>query len=525
MITGANFIGSTESKEGNQFLIAYNPADQTTFPEQFHVAGKEEIEAATQLSADAFTRLKSIDAPLRARFLETIADEIMALGDELVKRACEESGLPEGRIVGERGRTCNQLKAFATFINEGSWVNATIDTAQPDRAPVPKPDLRKMQAPIGPVVVFGASNFPLAFSTAGGDTASALAAGNPVIVKGHESHLGTNELISRAILKAARDCNLPEGVFSMLNGGPEVGQALVKDPNVKAVGFTGSLNAGKALTKTANERLTPIPVYAEMGSTNPIVLLPERLSENSQTLAEQIASSVTLGVGQFCTNPGLLIAMKSKDLEDFSTHLSNALQKATPGVMLNAGISKHYRQNRAAKVSNEGVTATFEVGTEVDNLARPLLAKVSSSDFMFKPHLHEEVFGPFTLLVECENELDLLGVISVLEGQLTGTVMATESDLRNHQFIVENLKDRVGRILFNGVPTGVEVCSAMHHGGPFPATSDAKFTSVGTDAIYRFTRPICYQNWPQAGLPEALKDENPLGIWRLIDGERTRAGS
>ena len=522
MITGSNFIGSMPSKGGNDVLISYNPLNGSEFSEPFSIATEEEIDQAVAKAADAFQSMGDISPTQRADFLDAIAAEIEALGDELVNRACGESGLPEGRIQGERGRTCGQLRLFASLIREGSWVDATIDTALPDRAPIPKPDIRKMLVPIGPVVVFGASNFPLAFSTAGGDTASALAAGNPVIVKGHESHLGTNELVSRAILTAATKTGMPEGIFSMVNGGIPVGQKLVKHPEVKAVGFTGSLRGGKALFDLANQREEPIPVYAEMGSVNPSFLLPEKLAEDPEGLGKTFAGSITLGVGQFCTNPGLLVGLASADLDTFVGSLAEGLEAAVPGTMLNEKIAKSYYEHRDALLGEKGIKVHGNTDKAGTNQGRGLTASISAKDFCANPKVHEEVFGPFSLVVICENDSEMEQVASALKGQLTGTLAATTGDLKKHDKLVKILTQRVGRILFNGVPTGVEVCPSMHHGGPYPATTDAKFTSVGTAAILRFVRPVAYQNWPDALLPTELQNANPAGIWRTVNGEKSK---
>lgn len=521
MITGSNYIGQKPSAKGTNHLKAFNPSDNSLFPEEFKEATSEEIDEAVQLASKAAKQLKNFSSAFIADFLDAIAEEILNLGDHLVQRASQESGLPEGRITGERGRTCGQLNAFARLLREGSWVDAIIDTAQPDRAPIPKPDLRKMLIPIGPVVVFGASNFPLAFSTAGGDTASALAAGNPVIVKGHESHLGTNELVSQAILKAAQRTGMPDGIFSMVNGGIDVGQQLVKYPAVKAVGFTGSLRGGRALFDAVNQRPEPIPVYAEMGSVNPVLILPEKLQSDPKGMAQAIASSVTLGVGQFCTNPGLLFGIKSDELETFKTELEKTLAETPSATMLNAKIAATY--DRQAKEVISSLNSSDPGDTPENNQARALTASVSGEDFLKNPQLAEEVFGPFTLLAECDSPEQMQQAIENLHGQLTGTVQGTANDLEEFKEVVNSLREKVGRILFGGVPTGVEVCHAMHHGGPYPASTDAKFTSVGSDAIYRFVRPVSYQNWPQEHLPDALKNENPLNIWRTVDGEKSKA--
>ena len=441
----------------------------------------------------------------------------------MVERACAETGLPAVRIQGERGRTVNQLKLFAEVVREGSWVEATIDTPQPHREPAPKPDVRKMLVPMGPVVVFAASNFPLAFSTAGGDTASALAGGNPVIVKAHSGHPGTSELVANAILKAAEKTGMPAGVFSLLHGpGSTVGQTLVKHPTTRAVGFTGSEKAGRTLFNIAAEREIPIPVFAEMGSINPVVLLPQALQQRAEELGQQLAQSVTLGVGQFCTNPGLMIAVESADLDRFTTSLSENIQKALPGVMLNKNICNSYQLSRFTALEQQGIEVMAVANAEAGfGQGTPTVAKIDAEHFLSNPMLTHEVFGPFSLLVNCKTNEEMQAVISSLKGQLTATVMAEEAELNDYQNTLELLNERSGRVIINGVPTGVEVCHAMHHGGPFPAATDSRFTSVGTAAIKRFVRPLCFQNWPDEALPEALQNNNPQSIWRTVDGTFT----
>jgi 2,5-dioxopentanoate dehydrogenase len=443
----------------------------------------------------------------------------MKLGDSLINRAMDETGLPSGRLQGERGRTVNQLKMFADLLRDGSWVDARIDTAQPDRTPIPKSDIRYMNFSIGPVVVFGASNFPLAFSTAGGDTASALAAGCPVIVKAHESHPGTNELVSRAILKAAKNTGMPDGVFSSLNGGPEIGKKLVQHPRVKAIGFTGSFKGGKSIYDLAQQRDEPIPVYAEMGSVNPVFLLSEKLKESAEELAVQYAGSVTLGVGQFCTNPGLLIGVESDHLNHFRKKLADELGKIEPECMLNPGIARNYKEIREQFLSHKDVEVYTKPGSEPDTFGGPALAAVEADAFINDPNLHEEVFGPFTLIVTCKSKEELSKVAKKLEGQLTISFLGTDTELPEYASLVSIAREKAGRIIFNGVPTGVEVCPSMQHGGPFPATTDSKFTSVGTAAIKRFVRPVAFQDCPETLLPDELKTDNPLGIYRLVDSE------
>ncbi|EAY24453.1 aldehyde dehydrogenase (NADP(+)) [Microscilla marina] len=520
-IQGKNFIGNTRSDEGQKQQQAFNPANNEVLTGAFSTATNSELEQTMQLASEAFQQLKKYSGAQKGAFLRAIAEEIEALGDTLVQRACIESGLPEGRIIGERGRTMNQLRAFAQLVEEGSWVDARIDTAQPERQPIPKVDLRKQLVAIGPVVVFGASNFPLAFSVAGGDTASALAAGNPVIVKAHSAHLGTSELVATAVIKAAERCDMPNGTFSMLYGsGHSVGQALVKHPVTQAVGFTGSGFGGKALYQLAQQRPQPIPVFAEMGSVNPVVLLPQALRNRGAQIAQQYAGSITLGAGQFCTNPGLLLGVASDELIAFETALGEAVQAIAPATMLTQGIAKAFDEGaeQALKQTEVQIVAQADQSSQ-PNQGRAVVAKVSGADFLKNPALHEEVFGPYSLLVVCANREELAQAIQSLEGQLTATVMGEDEELLECKEIIAGLQDRVGRLIYNGVPTGVEVCPSQHHGGPFPSTTDSRFTSVGTDAIKRFARPVAFQNCPQALLPQELQDENPLNIWRLTDGK------
>ncbi|MEX0647799.1 MAG: aldehyde dehydrogenase (NADP(+)) [Balneolaceae bacterium] len=518
MIEGTNLIGVSGSKESDEFLQAYDPSENRTLPEKFYIASEEEVDRALEKAKDAFKTYSRISGKKKADFLDAIAEEILALGDTLIKRASAESGLPNGRFEGERGRTVNQIRMFAELLREGSWVDARIDTAKPDRKPIPKADIRNMLFPMGPVVVFGASNFPLAFSTAGGDTASALAAGCPVVVKAHESHPGTNELVSRAILKAAEKTGMPDGVFSSLNGKAETGQKLVQHPYTKAIGFTGSLKGGSAIYRAAAEREEPIPVYAEMGSINPVFLLNEKLQTSAEELAETYSQSVTLGKGQFCTKPGLIIGQKGEALDRFSKTLAEKLTEYSPGCMLNPGIMENYRGRREEIISQEGVHTLKAADDESSLNGASALASVDATAFLKNKKLSEEVFGPFTLIVECENESQILEVATKLEGQLTVTLMGNNDELKKQEELVHICHEKAGRIIFNGVPTGVEVCHSMQHGGPWPATSDSKFTSVGTGAIRRFVRPVAYQDFPEELLPDELKPGNPLNIFRIVDG-------
>ena len=522
---GRNLIGFKLSGIAKKLMQSFDAATLEILDGVFHIAEPGEIEEAMRQATAAFQEYKEVSGKDKAKFLNAIADEILALDDTLIQRAMLESGLPENRLKGERGRTVNQLRLFANLVEEGSWVEATIDRANPDRKPGAKPDIRKMLMPIGPTVVFTASNFPLAFSTAGGDTASALAGGNPVIIKAHEAHLGTNTLVALAIRKAAQKTGMPNGVFSSLNGtGPELGQTLAKHPLCKAVAFTGSYQAGKALFDACAKRAIPIPVFAEMGSINPVVLLEGKMKNDGASLAAQIANSITLGVGQFCTNPGLLIAKESAALTEFKTALVKAIEQTPPSTMLNEKVCNNYKKMREKTlgentVSLEGVTKIE--GKDMEGLAT--IASVAAKDLIANPNLREEIFGPFSLIVVCTSDREMLDVIHHLEGQLTATIMGELEELKDKQDLIKALQDRVGRLIFNNVPTGVEVCNAMHHGGPFPATTDGRSTSVGTGAIRRFTRPIALQNWPQDLLPTALQDENTLGIWRMIDGEYTKS--
>ena len=524
MLAGHNLIGFEKKASGEKKLFSFSTVLKNNLPGEFSVATEQEINDAISKATSAFEIYKRTSFEERAKFLDTIADEIMQL-DELTQRAHLESGLPEARITGERGRTVGQLKLFASLLREGSYVEAIIDTALPDRQPLPRSDLRRMMHPIGPVAVFAASNFPLAFSTAGGDTASALAAGCPVIVKAHSSHLGTNELIATAIINAAQKCNMPDGVFSSLIGeGSQLGQQLVKHPQIKAVGFTGSYRAGMSLLKAAiNEREEPIPVYAEMSSINPLLILPNKMKDDVDAVVSQVSGSITLGVGQFCTNPGLLFVVKDDHTEAFIQKLAQSLQQVLPATMLNQTICSAYHKERRQLVSHKGVDAVW-IGedTNAEYKGSASLAQTTATNFIQNHNLQNEVFGPSSLVVVCKDEKELQSALHSLHGQLTGTIIGTSDDFQKFQNCIDILISKVGRVIYNGVPTGVEVCHAMMHGGPFPATTFAHFTSVGTEAIKRFLRPVCYQDCPQEFLPGALKDENPLQIMRKVDGEFTR---
>ncbi|MCY7422656.1 MAG: aldehyde dehydrogenase (NADP(+)) [Chitinophagaceae bacterium] len=511
-IHGKNIIGNHLSALGTSTIASYNVLTNTVGDNTFYEATEEEINQAVVLATNAFKLYKNCSGKQRAAFLQAIAVEIEAAGDELIETACKETGLQVARITGERGRTVGQLRLFASFIEKGDWVNAIIDPALPDRTPLPRPDLRQMQVPIGPVAVFGASNFPLAFSVAGGDTASALAAGCPVVFKGHPAHPATCELVATAIIAAAKKTNMPNGVFSLVQGKSiEVGQALVAHHGISAIGFTGSFAGGKSIYDTAVRRPQPIPVYAEMSSINPVVFLPGVISEKAETLSQNFAGSITLGSGQFCTNPGIFLLLKNEGSEKFIQLLSDALSAIAPAPMLTPAIQRNYIQGIQKQRVQEGAKAVTHFD---DQQSLPHLLVTSVTTVLQQPILLEEVFGPSSIAIFADDMPELLLFCDALHGQLTATIHGTATELLQARPLLDVLQTKVGRLLINGFPTGVEVAHAMVHGGPYPATTASRSTSVGTQAIYRFTRPVCYQNFPDALLPEALQQSNPLNIHR-----------
>jgi 2,5-dioxopentanoate dehydrogenase len=519
-ITGEMLIGATATRGADATLRAFDPARNTELDPAFGGGGAKEVARACELADAAFDAYRQAPFETRAQFLEAIADNIIALGDTLIERAHAESALPKARLEGERARTVGQLRLFASLVREGRWLAATLDSAQPDRKPLPRSDLRLQKIPLGPVAVFGASNFPLAFSVAGGDTASALAAGCPVIVKSHPAHLGTSELVGRAVQKAVADSGLPEGVFSLIVGeGNAIGEALVAHPAIAAVGFTGSRRGGLALVDIAAKRAVPIPVYAEMSSVNPVFALPGALAKKGDTLAAAYIDSVALGVGQFCTNPGLVFALADSDLEDFIDHATAAIGKKESQSMLTAGIAKAYASGIEARDASGAQQLATGVKGKAASGALPVLYRVTAEQFLATPQLAEEIFGPTSVIVTCRDEDEMIATARKLEGQLTATLLMESDDTELARRLLPVLERKVGRILANGFPTGVEVSYAMVHGGPFPATSDSRSTSVGAMAIERFLRPVCYQDLPATLLPEALADDNPLSLWRLRDGE------
>ena len=475
-----------------------------------------EIDQIMQASWSAFLEFRKTTPRQRADLMRSIAAEIEALGDPLIHTVMEETNLPEARVRNERGRTMFQLTSYAAACEAGHWLEARIDTAVPEKG---DPDIRKVQVPLGPVVVFGASNFPFAYSTAGGDTATALAAGCPVVVKAHPAHPKTSDLVAGAISKAVEKAGLPKAVFAHVHGASfETGKALVTHPLTRGVGFTGSYAGGKALFDWANQRPVPIPVFAEMGSINPIFLLPEKLRQSAKETATTCAGSITLGVGQFCTNPGLIIGIDGPDLQEFITELGATIAKAAPAKMLHAGIAKAFVEKRSAALTQPEVETIAVAGTPAqEGQGTPTIASATAQAFFNNPLLHQEVFGPYSIVIRCKDAAEMFTVASHLEGQLTASLMATEKDLADAANLVDAVQDICGRLILNSVPTGVRVALSMQHGGPFPATTDSRFTSVGADGIKRWVRPLAFQNCVDSLLPDALKNDNPLGIWRTVN--------
>jgi NADP-dependent aldehyde dehydrogenase len=521
-LTGHMLIGQHTVAGNREAIRGINAATNAVLEPAYAGGSAEHVEQACALAWAAFDAYRETPLNVRAEFLESIAEEIEALGDELIDRAMAETGLPRPRLLGERGRTCQQLTMFARTVRAGEWLDVRVDNAQPDRQPMPRSDLRQRQIALGPVAVFGASNFPLAFSVAGGDTASALAAGCPVIVKAHSAHPGTSELVGRAVAQAVKTCGLPEGVFSLLYGsGREVGIALVSDPRIKAVGFTGSRSGGLALMQAAQARPEPIPVYAEMSSINPVLLFPAALQNRTQALAEGFVASLTLGAGQFCTNPGLVIALKSAALDSFIAATAQRIERSPAQTMLTPGIFRAYASAVNALDENPRATvAAIGQAGSAPNQGQAHVFVSDAVDFLADHNLQSEAFGAASLIVQCASVEEMRQVTEHLEGQLTATLHLDDEDVEQARALLPTLERKAGRLLVNGWPTGVEVCDAMVHGGPFPATSDSRTTSVGTAAILRFLRPVCYQDFPDSLLPTALKQANPLHLSRLLDGHR-----
>jgi len=524
---GLSFLGAARGSRIGATFQAVNPQTGQPIPPVYCSAVPAEVESAVEFAREAFASYSQTSGAEKAAFLRLAANGFDTHRDVLAERAHLETSLPIPRLQGEVVRTANQLRLFAGVVEEGSWVQARIDPALPDRKPLPRPDLRSMLRALGPVAVFGASNFPLAFSVAGGDTASALAAGCPVIVKAHSAHPGTSELAAHILARAVQESGLHPGVFSLLfDSGNEVGASLVKHPRIRAVAFTGSLRGGRALMNLAAARPDPIPCFTEMSSGNPVFILPGALSKGPAELAANLFASFTLGAGQFCTKPGIVMLPRAEGAGEFQDELQRLVEAAQPYTLLTAGIAREYERASRERAGQVGLTAQ---GSEAEASARfaagARLFTATSEEFLYQPGrapgelaLDEEIFGPNTLIVTTD-ETDMRLIAQGLDGHLTATLLGTEEDLVQHQDLVRILEQKAGRLIFNGFPTGVEVTHAMVHGGPYPATSDPRFTSVGSLAIYRFARPVCFQNFPQTLLPDELKDANPLGIARLRDGK------
>jgi 2,5-dioxopentanoate dehydrogenase len=519
-LTGLSFIGSERGNREGQTFHAQNPQIGTSLEPAFYSDEPETVDEAVRLAAEAFSTYSQTSGKVRAAFLRRAADGFEAHRQELADRAHLETALPMPRLLGEVGRTANQLRMFASVIEEGSWVQARIDPALPDRQPLPRPDIRSMLRPLGPVAVFGASNFPLAFSVAGGDTASALAAGCPVVVKAHPAHPGTSELAAQIMAEAVGGEGLHQGVFSMLfDSGIEVGTALVKHPLICAVAFTGSLRAGRALMDIATARPNPIPCFTEMSSGNPVFILPSALRKGAAPLAQNLFGSFTLGAGQFCTKPGIVLVPVAPESQAFFDELKLLVEKSPPFTLLTAGIAREYQRGTNARAGQIPLAAESKNTSELQQAGKAKLFTVCVDQLIGQPELAEEIFGPDTLLVNCDSTQDYLRAAAALDGHLTATILGDDKDLAANRELIQILERKVGRLIFNGFPTGVEVTHAMVHGGPYPSTSDPRFTSVGSLAIYRFARPVCFQGFPQQMLPSELQDANPLGIARLRDGK------
>src|SRR5579863_699471 len=529
-LSGRSLIGFRDGSGTEKPLYASNPVTGESLQPGFIPATTEEVDLAARLAADAFEIYRKTMGRERAAFLRKIASNIESVAEEIIERAGQETALPRARLQTETARTCAQLRLFAQVAEEGSWVNARIDRADPERKPLPKPDIRSILRPLGPVVVFGASNFPLAFSVAGGYTAKKLAAGNTVIVKAHAAHPGTSELVGHAVRQSVRECGLPEGVFTLLFGsGSQIGTALMKHPLVKAGGFTGSRSAGRILMDVAAARPEPIPFYAEMSSTNPVFILPGALRERGENIAAGLHTSFTMGGGQFCTKPGMVFLPHGNEAAAFTDKLRLLVAASAPFHLLTKSIHSSYDSALAARKADGGVTLVAEApklaeqpGFAVNSALFETDAETFLGSGFLGSHLDAEIFGPTTLLVRHSNRGQILKIARGLEGHLTATIHGTEQDLHDFADLIAILEGKVGRLVFNGFPTGVEVCHAMVHGGPYPSTSDGRSTSVGTRAIFRFTRPVCYQGFPDEALPEELREANPLRIWRMVDGQMTR---
>jgi len=526
MFTGHHLIAGREASADHSPFKALNPTTNQPLEPFFGEGTAELADEALQAADGAFDSLRMASAETRAALLDTLADEILALGDALLERAHQETALPLARLTGERGRAIGQCRMFAALLREGSWAQMSLDLPQPERVPAPKPDVRRVLLPVGPVVVFGASNFPFAIGVVGTDTVCALAAGCPVVVKAHPAHPGTCEMLSRAVFNALRHTGLPDASFSMIQGrGYEIGVELVKHPLTQAVAFTGSLKGGRALMDVAAARPQPIPFYGEMGSINPVFILPGALKDHAAKLAEAYVGSVTMGVGQFCTNPAIVLGLKSAELNTFVRSAGEQAQKVAPQTMLHRGICETYEAGTAVWSTIGGLELAGESSVSANNEATQVACRIFSTTIDVleaNEELKREVFGPCSIITECDSAAAMLRFVHSLEGQLTAAVHGTPDDLREHAALIRALERRVGRIIFNAFGTGIEPCPSMHHGGPYPAASHSFFTSIGTGSIYRFVRPVCYQGFPDDCLPVALQNANSAGAMRLVDGVMTR---
>ncbi len=523
---GHHFIAGQSIAADGATFHAINPSTSQPLEPAFGEATAAQVDTALNAADDAFDALRAAGPDARAKFLDLLADKVIGLGDALLERAFAETALPMARLTGERGRAIGQFKLFANLIREGSWAEARIDHAIPDRQPLPKPDVRRVMQPIGPVVVFGASNFPFAIGVVGTDTICALAAGCPVVVKGHPAHPGTCEMLAGAVYAALAEAGLPAGAFNLVHGkGNEMGAALVRHPLTTAVAFTGSLKGGRALQDIANNRPVPIPFYGEMGSVNPVFVLPGALKTRAVPMAEAYIGSVNMGVGQFCTNPALVLGVAGAELDAFVQAAADAAAKVAPSTMLHPGIRTAYVDGNAGIAKTPGVNVAGKSSAAASSEATQAECVIYSTDLPTleaNDHLRHEVFGPCSIVTKCATKADLLRFAKTLDGQLTAAIHGTPEDLREHADLVRILERKVGRIIFNGFGTGIEVCPSMHHGGPYPAASHSFFTSIGTASIYRFVRPVCYQGFPDDCLPEALQAKNARGSFRLVDGEFTK---
>ena len=526
-LTGNHLIAGHEIQPDGKLFRAANPATSAELDPPYGEADAKVADAALKEADAAFDALRLAPVETRAQFLDTLAEEILGLGDALLERAHQETGLPMARLTGERGRTMNQCKMFATLIREGSWAEASIDTAIPDRQPLPKPDIRRVMQPLGPVVVFGASNFPFAIGVVGTDTVCALAAGCPVVVKGHPAHPGTCEMLSRAVYSALKKTGLPAGCFSVVYGvGTDIGVELVKHPITRAVGFTGSLRGGRALFDVACARPEPIPFYGEMGSVNPVFLLPGALKERAEKIAEGYIQSVTMGVGQFCTNPAVVLGLDTPELNTFLDSAAEHAKAVAPQSMLHRGICETYNAGTAVWKTIKGLESVGESSAEPETNATQAACRIFSTTLDVleaNEELQREVFGPCSIVTKCDSLDELLRFANNLEGQLTATIQGTAEDLREYAPLIRALERKAGRIIFNGFPTGIEPCASMHHGGPYPAATHSYFTSIGTASISRFVRPVCYQGFPDEALPELLQNQNRRNAWRLVNSALTQA--